>query len=108
MAKVKDKAQPKAKKAEGELSWKEIEIGSYITDPGSSTRFRTGDWKSRRPEVDLEKCNKCTLCYFYCPEGCIAKTEDGYFLADLYYCKGCGICAVECPKDAIGMVKEEK
>ena len=108
MAKTKAKARPKTKKAEGELSWKEIEIGCIITEPGSAAKFKTGDWKSRRPIVDFAKCNKCTLCYYYCPEGCIAKTSDGYFVGDLFYCKGCGICAAECPKDAITMVEEEK
>ena len=108
MAKTKVKASPKEKRAEGELGWKEIEVGFYITEPGSAVKFKTGDWKSRRPIVDFAKCNKCTLCYYYCPEGCIAKTSDGYFVADLFYCKGCGICAAECPKDAITMVEEEK
>ncbi len=105
MAKAKTKEKPKAAE---ELGWKDLETGFFITDPGSSVEVRTGDWKSRRPVVDLDKCNKCTLCYFFCPEGCIAKTEDGYFEPDLFYCKGCGICATECPKDAITMVEEEK
>ena len=105
MAKAKTKEKPRAK---GELSWKEVEIGLIITEPGNAVETRTGDWKSRRPVVDLSKCNKCTLCYFFCPEGCIAKTEEGYFEPDLFYCKGCGICAAECPKEAITMVEEEK
>jgi len=103
MAKAKEK-----RKTEGELSWKELELGFFITDPGNSVEVRTGDWKSRRPVVDLSKCNKCTLCYFFCPEGCIAKDEEGYFQPDLFYCKGCGICAAECPKEAITMIEEEK
>ena len=105
MAKAKTKEKPRAK---GELGWKEIELGCFITEPGNSDEVRTGDWKSHRPEVDFGKCNKCTLCYFYCPEGCIAKNAEGYFEADLFYCKGCGICATECPKEAITMVEEEK
>ena len=101
MAKTKDKAK-------GELGWREIEIGCFITEPGNARQFKTGDWKSRRPVIDFNKCNKCTLCHFFCPEGCMAKTDDGYFLPDLYYCKGCGICAEECPKDAVTMVEEER
>ena len=104
---AKAKVKPRAK-AEGELGWKDIEIGCFLTEPGSATQFKTGDWKSRRPVIDFSQCNKCTLCYYYCPEGCIAKTPEGYFEADLFYCKGCGICAEECPKDAITMVEEEK
>ena len=102
-AKVKEKAGAKA-----ELGWGEIEIGCIITDPGNSVEIRTGDWKSRRPVVDFDKCNKCTLCYYFCPEGCIAKNKDGFFEPDLFYCKGCGICAVECPKEAIAMAEEAK
>ncbi len=98
MARTQDKP-----KAEDELTWKDIEIGCFITEPGSARRFRTGDWKTKSPVFDFNKCNKCTLCYYYCPEGCIAQNKEGYFEADLFYCKGCGICDVECPKDAITM-----
>ena len=104
---AKTKIKPKAK-AEGELSWQDLEIGCFITEPGNSSQFKTGDWRSRRPVFDLSKCNKCTLCDTYCPEGCVAKTEEGYFLPDLFYCKGCGICAQECNRKAITMVEEEE
>jgi pyruvate ferredoxin oxidoreductase delta subunit len=105
MAKAKTKEKPRAK---GELGWREVELGCFITEPGSSAEVRTGDWKSRRPIVDFNKCNKCTLCYFFCPEGCIVKNKEGYFEPDLFYCKGCGICATECPKETITMVEEAK
>ena len=105
---AKTKVKPKAKRKEGEPGWKEIEIGFSVTEPGNATQVKTGDWRSRRPVVDFDKCTKCTLCYYYCPEGCIAKTQEGYYVADLFYCKGCGICAAECPKDAITMVEEER
>jgi len=95
-------------KAEGELAWQELEIGSIIAEPGSASEYKTGDWKSRRPVLDKSKCNKCGLCYIFCPEGCIEEEADGYFVADLSYCKGCGICDIECPKKAITMVEEEE
>ena len=90
------------------LSWKEIEIGCIVTEPGSASDHRTGDWRADRPEYDFSKCIKCGICYIYCPEGCIYQNDDGYFLADMYYCKGCGICANECPAKCIAMKTEEK
>ena len=95
-------------KSESELTWRDLEIGGIVTEPGNASRYRTGDWRSERPTFDFEKCIKCRLCQIYCPEGCIHETEEGYFEADLYYCKGCGICATECPKDVITMVDEEE
>jgi len=95
-------------KSEGEMGWKDLEIGSIITEPGNAIEYKTGDWKSQRPVLDKGKCNKCGLCFIFCPEGCIKQKDDGYFEADLSYCKGCGICAVECPKKAIAMVEEEE
>lgn len=94
--------------SESALTWKDIEIGSIVTDAGSASRYKTGDWRSQRPIFDLEKCIKCGLCYIYCPEGCIRQNAEGDFEADMYYCKGCGICARECPKEVITMVEEEE
>jgi len=93
---------------ESALTWKDIEIGSIVTEAGSASQYRTGDWRSQKPIFDLEKCIKCGLCYIYCPEGCIRQNAEGDFEADMYYCKGCGICARECPKEVITMVEEEE
>ena len=95
-------------KPESELTWKDLEIGSIVTEPGNASQYKSGDWRSQRPIFDLDKCTKCGLCYIYCPEGCIEQKDDGYFGANLYYCKGCGICAVECPQKVITMVEEEE
>jgi len=95
-------------KPENEITWKDLEIGFIVTEPGNASQYKTGDWRSQRPIIDKEKCNKCTLCSIYCPEGCIEQTDEGYFEANLFYCKGCGICATECPKKAITMVEEEE
>jgi len=94
-------------KPENEITWKDLEIGSIVTEPGNASQYQTGDWRSQKPIVDKDKCNKCTLCFIYCPEGCIERDAEGYFEPNLFYCKGCGICATECPKKAITMVEEE-
>ena len=89
------------------VPWKKLRIGTIIDEPGSAVEYETGDWKSQRPLLDKAKCNKCGLCFIYCPEGCIRPDEEDYFIADLTFCKGCGICAKECPKKAIIMAVEE-
>ena len=95
------------KKSESELTWKDLEIGCIVTEPGSSREYRTGDWRSQKPTYDFSKCIKCGVCQIYCPEGCIGQNAEGYFQANLYWCKGCGICSKECPTRVITMVNEE-
>jgi pyruvate ferredoxin oxidoreductase delta subunit len=95
-------------KSEGELTWKDLEIGAIVTEPGNAAQYKTGDWRSQRPTYDFTKCISCGLCQIYCPEGCIWQNTDGYFEADMFYCKGCGICARECPTRVITMVLEEE
>ncbi|MCW3136562.1 MAG: 4Fe-4S binding protein [Canidatus Methanoxibalbensis ujae] len=91
-----------------DIKWHEVEIGAIVKEPGSASEYKTGDWRSEVPVRDNEKCIKCGICYIFCPEGCIYRTEDGYFDANLYYCKGCGICAYECPRGVIRMIEEKK
>jgi pyruvate ferredoxin oxidoreductase delta subunit len=66
----------------------------------------TGEWRILRPEIAREKCNRCGLCYLYCPEGSVLFKNGTGPEVDLTYCKGCGICASECPRKAIAMKPE--
>ena len=69
----------------------------------------TGDWRYRRPVLDINKCNRCGLCWMYCPDTAIRPSSDRKSYELVYkYCKGCGICAVECPKGAISLENEER
>jgi pyruvate ferredoxin oxidoreductase delta subunit len=90
------------------LTWKDMEVGNIVTEAGSASFRRTGDWRTERPILDKEKCIKCALCWIYCPDAAIKPSEGGYYEADLYYCKGCGICARICPAEAIIMMEEEE
>ena len=54
------------------MSWKEIPVGAKIVTPGSSIEYKTGSWRTFRPAIDKGKCNKCRLCYVYCPEPAIS------------------------------------
>ncbi|MGN0894379.1 MAG: 4Fe-4S binding protein [Succinivibrio sp.] len=63
-------------------------------------------WRNEKPVCDKDKCNSCYLCYLYCPDGVIAKAENGISI-DYDFCKGCGICAKICRQKAIAMEAEK-
>jgi len=77
-----------------------------IMDPGSSVRFKTGNWKTLKPIYDKKKCINCMLCVVYCPENSIPQKKGIRLETNYEMCKGCGICAQVCPVKAIKMVKE--
>jgi 2-oxoacid:acceptor oxidoreductase delta subunit (pyruvate/2-ketoisovalerate family) len=87
-------------------NWKELPP-IPISLPIDGSMGRTGDWRTFRPVI-LEGCNKCGICWMYCPEGSIKKIEDGTFKVDYTYCKGCGICFHECPTNNIEMRRESE
>jgi 2-oxoacid:acceptor oxidoreductase delta subunit (pyruvate/2-ketoisovalerate family) len=76
-----------------------------ISFPQQGAIGPTGDWRTYRPVITLEKCTGCGQCYLYCPEGVVSETATGStkFQIDYIYCKGCGICAKVCPAGAIDM-----
>jgi pyruvate ferredoxin oxidoreductase delta subunit len=65
----------------------------------------TGGWRIWRPVINYDRCKRCWTCVDYCPEGVIAKADEGPKI-DYNYCKGCGICEHECPFKAVEMVRE--
>lgn len=73
---------------------------------GGQRPVKTGTWRVLRPQLDATRCNKCLLCWIFCPDAAVHRTEDGLTI-DYEYCKGCGICAVECNVKAITMVREQ-
>ncbi len=89
-------------------TWKEYPIAATIHQPGSSTGQNTGDWRSERPIRHPEKCDKCGICWIFCPDAALFMNEEGFYEVDLYHCKGCGICVRECAKGAIEMVEESE
>ncbi|MDY6865292.1 MAG: 4Fe-4S binding protein [Halobacteriota archaeon] len=90
------------------LGWKDLKPGIVVTDPGSASSYKTGDWRSSKPIRDSSKCIKCGLCYLYCPDGAVELNENGNYETNYYYCKGCGICAKECSRNVITMIVEEE
>ena len=83
-----------------------LPAGGMITEAGSSKKYKTGEWRSERPEVDKEKCTNCLTCWIYCPDDCVIVKEGKLQGVKVSHCKGCGICAKVCPKKAITMTSE--
>lgn len=75
-----------------------------ISTPKEVAMGLTGSWRTFRPVVNREACNRCGICAMYCPDAVI---DQDTMEIDLVYCKGCGICSNECPKKCIEMVREE-
>ena len=90
------------------IVWQDITPGGDILASGNSAEFKTGDWRTHKPVVDMEKCIHCLLCVPVCPDTSIP-VEDGKRLEfDYDHCKGCGVCAKVCPVNCISMVPEGK
>jgi pyruvate ferredoxin oxidoreductase gamma subunit len=75
----------------------------------NSVEVRTGLWRTLRPVIDYELCNRCWwVCSTFCPDGAIDVGEDGTPAIDYEHCKGCMICVAQCPPHAIGAVPEQQ
>ena len=70
--------------------------------------LKTGSWRTMRPVIDYERCNKCWwICSTFCPDGAIA-VEEGTPVIDYDHCKGCLVCVAQCPPHAIEAVPEHQ
>jgi pyruvate ferredoxin oxidoreductase delta subunit len=87
-------------------TWQEIPIGGLILEAGNAEKYLTGDWRSERPIVDLEKCKQCLTCWIVCPDSAVVVKDEKMTGYDYDHCKGCGICAHECPAKCITMKPE--
>ncbi len=94
--------------SEKKKNWKEIPIGGKIIEAGNAAKYKTGGWRTFKPEMNNIKCINCLQCWIFCPDSAI-KVEDGKMVGfDYEHCKGCGICAKICPVKCIDMKEEEK
>lgn len=61
----------------------------------------TGLWRTLRPVIDDDRCNRCWwVCSAFCPDGAIT-VEAGTPRIDYDHCKGCLVCVAQCPPHAI-------
>ena len=82
-------------------TWRELTTGCEIYEAGTSKLTITGEWRSKIPVWDAEKCRHCMLCTPFCPDSSIPVTDGKRGDFDYDHCKGCGICYTVCPFGAI-------
>ena len=75
----------------------------------TSVEVRTGLWRTLRPVINYDICNKCNwVCSNFCPDSAIKVNNNGYPEIDLDHCKGCMICVAQCPPHAIEAIPERQ
>lgn len=73
----------------------------------TSERSNTGLWRTLRPVIDYDRCNRCSwVCGTFCPDGAIKVDADHTPRIDYDHCKGCMVCVTVCPPHAIRAVPE--
>jgi pyruvate ferredoxin oxidoreductase gamma subunit len=73
----------------------------------TSELANTGTWRTLRPVIDLEHCNRCSwICATLCPDSAIRVDAERTPRIDLDHCKGCLVCVAVCPPHAIRAVAE--
>jgi pyruvate ferredoxin oxidoreductase gamma subunit len=78
-----------------------------ITRPASSELANTGTWRTLRPVIDYEHCNRCSwVCSTLCPDSAIRVDADHTPRIDYDHCKGCMVCVAVCPPHAIRAERE--
>ena len=73
----------------------------------TSDLMPTGLWRTMRPVIDYERCNRCWwVCSTFCPDSAISVQEESRPVIDYDHCKGCLVCVAQCPPHAIEAVPE--
>ena len=73
----------------------------------SSEQSLTGAWRTFRPIIDYDHCNRCSwICGTLCPDSAISIGADRTPQIDYDHCKGCLVCVSVCPPHAIRAVPE--
>jgi len=92
-----------------ELPFEEARIAApIIHGAATSEAAKTGLWRTMRPVIDYQRCNKCWwVCSTFCPDGAI-NVEEGRPVIDYDHCKGCLVCVAQCPPHAIEAIPEHE
>ncbi|MEA3277331.1 MAG: 2-oxoacid:acceptor oxidoreductase family protein [Pseudomonadota bacterium] len=92
-----------------ELPFEEARVSAPVIHAGlTSEAVPTGLWRTLRPVIDYDRCNRCWwVCSAFCPDGAI-RVADGLPVIDYEHCKGCLVCMAQCPPHAIAALPEEE
>lgn len=83
--------------------YQDMTLGNQVYGGGGSKDFKTGEWRTKTPVMDWDKCAQCLLCVPFCPDSSIPVCDGKRQDFDYDHCKGCGICAKVCSFKAISM-----
>jgi len=93
-------------------AWIELPLDSArvaapdIHAAANSVQVNTGLWRTMRPIIDYDHCNKCWwVCSTFCPDSAIDIRDDTPVI-DYDHCKGCMVCVGVCPPHAIRGIPE--
>jgi pyruvate ferredoxin oxidoreductase gamma subunit len=91
------------------LPFEEADISAPVIHAAlTSEAVPTGLWRTLRPVIDYDRCNRCWwVCSAFCPDGAI-RVDDGRPEIDYEHCKGCLVCVAQCPPHAIAAVPEDR
>jgi len=91
-----------------DLPFEEAHISApHIHAATTSVEVRTGLWRTMRPVIDYERCNRCIwVCSTLCPDSAIGVDAQGAPQIDYDHCKGCLVCVAVCPPHAIHAIPE--
>jgi pyruvate ferredoxin oxidoreductase gamma subunit len=78
-----------------------------IHGAATTEQVPTGLWRTQRPEIDADHCNRCSwICSTFCPDGAIDVGPEREPIIDYDHCKGCLMCVAVCPTHAIRVEPE--
>ena len=90
------------------ITYPSVEETPELSVSSADTTYnKTGNWRVMRPEIKLEDCIGCFICWKFCPDTAI-NIVDEMPQINYEFCKGCGICAEECPRNCITFSQEKR
>lgn len=93
-----------------DLAAEDADISAAAIHAGlTSVEVKTGLWRTLRPVIDYDHCNRCWwVCSEFCPDSAIAVDAEGTPHIDYDHCKGCMVCVAQCPPHAIRAIPEQE